>query len=115
MVSTYGAISSHTLQWISDKEELGFRFQAVPYEDISKIKKLFDLDSGKNLVDFAIVSEEGVFGVRKELPNAQTSAPLLEYLKGHREYLEIGRVSDPEGKAYIVFSRKPRPGHEGAP
>ncbi len=115
MVSTYGAISSHTLQWISDKEELGFRFQAVPYEDISNIKKLFSGDSGKNRVDFAIASEEGVFGVREELPNAQTSGPLLEYLKGHREYHEIGRVSDPEGKAYIVFSRKPRPSRENAP
>lgn len=106
MVSTYGGISSHTLQWISDKEELGFRFQAVPYEDISKIKKLFDVDSGKNRVDFAIVSEEGVFGVREELPNAQTSGPLLEFLRSQDKYIEIGKISDPKGLAYVVFKRK---------
>jgi len=105
MVSTYGAISSHTLQWISDKEELGFRFQAVPYEDISKIKKLFDVDSGKNRVDFAIVSEEGVWGVKEALPNAQTSGPLLQHLLGNPEYAEIGRVSDASGKSYVVFRR----------
>ena len=106
MVSTYGAISSHTLQWISDKEELGFRFQAVPYEYISKIKKLFDVDSGKNRVDFAIVSEEGVFGVREELPNAQTSGLLLEFLRSQDKYIEIGKISDPKGLAYVVFKRK---------
>lgn len=103
------------MQGISDKEELGFRFPAVPYEEFSNIRKLFNGDSGKNRVDFAIVSEKGVFGVREKLPNAQTSAPLLEHIKGHREYLEIGRVSDPEGKAYIVFSRRPKKGHERAP
>lgn len=96
---------THTLQWISDKEELGFRFQAVPYEDISKIKKLFDVDSGKNLVDFAIVSEEGVFGVRKKLLNAQTSGPLLDFLRSQDKYIENGKISDPKGLAYVVFKR----------
>jgi hypothetical protein len=105
MVSTYGAISSHTLQWISDKEELGFRFQAVSYEGIDHVVKLFDVKSGKNRVDFAIVSEDGVWGVKKELPNAQTSGALLEYLQGHSEYVEIGRVSDTEGKSYVIFRR----------
>jgi hypothetical protein len=106
MVSTYGGISSHTLQWISDKEELGFRFQAVPYEDILHIEKLFNVDSGKNRVDFTIVSEEGVFGVRKELPNAKTSGPLLEFLRSQDKYLEIGKISDPKGLAYVVFKRE---------
>jgi hypothetical protein len=115
MVSTYGVISSHTLQWISDKGELGFRFQAVPYENINGVKKLFDVAQGKNRVDFAIVSEEGVFGVREELPNAQTSGPLLEYLRNRPDFVEIGRVPDPDGKAYIVFSRKPTQGHEDKP
>jgi hypothetical protein len=72
----------------------------------SKIKKLFDVDSGKNRVDFAIVSEEGVFGVREELPNAQTSGLLLEFLRSQDKYIEIGKISDPKGIAYVVFKRK---------
>ena len=32
----------------------------------------------------------------------------------NRSMLKSG-VSDSEGKAYVVFSRKPRLGHEGAP
>lgn len=105
MVSTYGVISSHTLQWISDKGELGFRFQAVPYENIDGVKKLFDVAQGKNRVDFAIVSEPGVFGVRENLPNAQTSGLLLEYLRNRPGFVEIGRVPDPDGKVYVVFER----------
>ena len=115
LVSTYGAVSSHTLQWISDKGEKGFRFFGVSYEPIEKVREMFDADQGAARVDFAVVSEPGILGVHEFLPNAKTSGPLLEYLKGHQEYREIGRVSDPEGKAYIIFSRKPRPGHEGAP
>ena len=106
MVSTYGVISSHTLQWMSDKAELGFRFQAVPYENIDGVKKLFDVAQGKNRVDFAIVSEEGVFGVREELPNAQTSGPLLEFLRSQDQYMEIGKITDPQGLAYVVFKRE---------
>jgi hypothetical protein len=105
MVSTYGAISSHTLQWISDKEELGYRFQAVPYEDIAHVEKLFDVKSGKNRVDFAIVSEEGVWGVKEALPNARTSGALLEFLEKHPDFTQIGKVPDPEGRAYFIFKR----------
>jgi hypothetical protein len=94
------------LQWISDKEELGFRFQAVPYEDFDGVKKLFEVAQGKNRVDFAIVSEPGVFGVRENLPNAKTSGPLLEYLRTQSDFVEIGQVPDPEGKAYWIFKRE---------
>jgi 4-amino-4-deoxy-L-arabinose transferase-like glycosyltransferase len=105
MVSTYGVISSHTLQWISDKEELGFRFQAVPYEDFDGVKKLFEVAQGKNRVDFAIVSEEGVWGVKEALPNARTSGPLLEILEKNPDFTHIGKVPDPEGRAYFIFKR----------
>ncbi len=37
------------------------------------------------------------------------------FLSVQPEYVKIGRVSDPEGKAYIVFRREPRAGHECAP
>jgi hypothetical protein len=43
--------------------------------------------------------------VREELPNAQTSGPLLEYLRTRSDFVEVGRVPDPEGKAYVVFMR----------
>ena len=115
LVSTYGAVSSHTLQWISDKGERGFRFFGVSYEPIEKVREMFDARQGSARVDFAVVSEPGILGVHEFLPNAKTSGPLLEYLSENPEYVKIGRVSDPEGKAYVVFSRKPRPGHEGAP
>lgn len=115
LVSTYGAVSSHTLQWISDKEERGFRFFGVGYEPIEKVQEMFDAREGSARVDFAVVSEPGILGVHEFLPNAKTSGPLLEYLSENPEYVKIGRVWDPEGKAYVVFSRKPRLGHEGAP
>jgi hypothetical protein len=115
LVSTYGAVSSHTLQWISDKGERGFRFFGVSYEPIEKVREMFDAREGSARVDFAVVSEPGILGVHEFLPNAKTSGPLLEYLSENPEYVKIGRVSDPEGKAYVVFSRKPRLGHEGAP
>jgi hypothetical protein len=70
------------------------------------VKKLFDVAQGKNRVDFAIVSEEGVFGVREELPNAQTSGPLLEFLRSQDQYMEIGKITDPQGLAYVVFKRE---------
>ena len=109
IVSTYGVISSHTLQWISDKGKLGFRFQAVPYENMNDVKKLFEVANGNNRVDFVIVSEPGVFGVRENLPNAQTSGLLLEYLRTGLNFVEIGRVPDPMGKCYFVFQRKNSP------
>ncbi len=46
MVSTYGAVSSHTLQWISDKGERGFRFSGNTYEPIEKVREIFDADQG---------------------------------------------------------------------
>jgi hypothetical protein len=70
------------------------------------VKKLFDVAQGKNRVDFAIVSEPGVFGVRENLPNAQTSGLLLEYLRNRPDFVEIGRVPDPQDKAYWIFKRK---------
>ena len=108
LVSTYGAVSSHTLQWISDKGEKGFRFFGVSYEPIEKVREMFDVNEGSARVDFAVVSEPGILGVHEFLPNAKTSGPLLEYLRGHAEYVEIGRVSDPNGKSYVVFRRNPR-------
>jgi hypothetical protein len=109
-VSTYGAVSSHTLQWISDKGERGFRFFGVTYEPIEKAREMFDANEGSTRVDFAVVSEPGILGVHEFLPNAKTSGPLLEYLSRHPEYVEIGRVPDPEGKAYVVFRRVSREG-----
>ena len=77
LVSTYGAVSSHTLQWISDKEKRGFRFFVVGYEPIEKVQEMFDAREGSARVDFAVVSEPGILGVHEFLPNAKTSGPLL--------------------------------------
>jgi hypothetical protein len=106
LVSSYGAVSSHTLQWISDKNERGFQFFGVTYEPIEKVREMFDVNHGPARVDFAIVSEPGILGVHEFLPNAKTSGPLLEYLQEHGEYVEIGRVPDPNGKSYIIFRRE---------
>jgi hypothetical protein len=76
---------------------------------------MFDADQGAARVDFAVVSEPGILGVHEFLPNAKTSGPLLEYLKGHPEYIEIGRVFDPNGKAYVIFLREPRKSKIDAP
>jgi hypothetical protein len=108
LVSSYGVVSSHTLQWIADKEEKEFRIEGVPYKSIDVVQSLFDHNNGPERVDFAIVSEPGILGAHEFLPNAQTSGPLLKYLNWHEEYTEIGRVSDPNGKSYFIFLRKPR-------
>lgn len=111
-MSTYGAVFSQTLQWISDKQESGFRFFGVGYEPIEKVREMFDTNDGTTRVDFAVVSEPGILGVHAFLPNATTTGPLLEYLSGHPESLEIGRVPDPEGKTYVLFRRVLRAGKE---
>lgn len=108
LVSTYGAVSSHTLQWISDKSETGFRFFGVTYEPIEKARQLFDTNAGTARVDFAVVSEPGMLGVHEFLPNAKTTGLILEYQHNHPEYIEIGRVPDPNGISYVVFRREPR-------
>ncbi len=113
------------IDWFFENEEAGiileddchpsqdfFRFQD---EMLDRYRKMFDANEGSARVDFAVVSEPGILGVHEFLPNAKTPGPLLEYLSANPKYVKIGRISDPEGKAHIVFSRKPRPGHEGAP
>jgi hypothetical protein len=108
MISSYGPISPHTLQWMSDKNEEGFKFLGTPYSDFKSFKKLFDnSEGGPSRVDFAIVSEPNLIGVHEFLPNAKTSEPLLYYLKKKSEYLEVARIPDPNGRAYTIFLREP--------
>ena len=105
LVSTYGVLTSHTLQWMSDKEELGYTFDAVPYEGLSFAKNLLTRNVGNESAAFAIVSEEGVFGIKEELPNALFSGDILEYLMKSNQYSVIGKVEDPNGLAYVIFQR----------
>ena len=60
---------------------------------------------GNESAAFAIVSEEGVFGIKEELPNALFSGDILEYLMKSNQYSVIGKVEDPNGLAYVIFQR----------
>lgn len=108
LLSTYGLLSSHRLQWMANKARLDFRFYAVPYWDVEKQVKLFDLEAQENhRVDFAFLAEPGALGVYEDLPNSDTSGGVLEWIKKSDEYELVDSFPTPSGKFYHLFMALP--------
>ncbi len=108
LMTSYGSLSAHTLQWMADKQSLPAEIFTVPNLDLKVLEQLFSQDSAKHRrVDIAIASEPGILGLHDFLPSAKTAAPLLSYLRKHPEYLETAKISDPNGKSYFLFVREP--------
>ena len=108
LLSTYGIVSSHRLQWIADKNRQNFRFFGVPFWPIDQVVELFDQETKENpRVDFAVISEPGAEGVFEELPNAETTGSLLQWFEGRKEYRAVETILTPSGKKYILYMAAP--------
>lgn len=108
LLSTYGIVSSHRLQWMADKKRENFKFFGVPFWPIDQVVELFDQETKKHhRIDFAVVSEPGAEGVFEQLPNAETTGSLLKWLDGRTEYRAVETILTPSGKKYILYMAAP--------
>lgn len=108
LLSTYGVVSSHRLQWMANKGRQDFRFYAVPYWEVDKQIELFDPDSKVNhRVDFAFMAEPGALGVYEDLPNADTAGDLLRWMQTRTDYTSVESFPTPSGEFYHLFMAIP--------
>ncbi|MEI6490963.1 MAG: glycosyltransferase family 39 protein, partial [Verrucomicrobiota bacterium] len=108
LLSTYGIVSSHRLQWMADKNRQKFQFFGVPFWPIDRVVELFDQETKiHDRIDFAVVSEPGAEGVFEELPNADTTGGLIEWLNGKKEYRAVETILTPSGKKYFLYMAAP--------
>jgi hypothetical protein len=108
LLSTYGIVSSHRLQWLAAKSREDFTFYGVPYWSVEKLIPLFDQETKTNhRVDFAMVTEPGAEGVFEELPNSKTSGGLLDHLQKQETYTQVDRLETPSKKKYFLFMATP--------
>lgn len=108
LLSTYGIVSSHRLQWMADKNRENFQFFGVPFWPIGQVVELFDQETKTHdRIDFAVVSEPGAEGVFEELPNARTTGSLIEWLNSRKEYRLVETMPTPSGKKYLLYMAVP--------
>jgi hypothetical protein len=108
LLSTYGIVSSHRLQWLADKDRRDFSFYAVPYWPLEKLIPLFKQDPNEiHHVDFAMVTEAGAEGVFEELPNSKTSGDLMTWINGQDSYTCVETLLTPSKKKYSLFMATP--------
>jgi hypothetical protein len=104
LLSSYGIVSSHRLQWLADKEKQDFTVFAVPFTPLEQLLHMFKQDPNEiHHVDFVIVSEANAEGVFEHLPNAKTSEGLLEWISKQSSYSLVEMVKTPSGKKYCIF------------
>ena len=108
LLSTYGIVSSHRLQWLANKDRRDFTFYGVPYWTLEKLIHLFRQDPNAiHHVDFVMVTEPGAEGVFEELPNSKTSGGLMEWLKKSESYTQVETILTPSKKKYCLFIATP--------
>ena len=108
LLSTYGIVSSHRLQWLANKDRQDFTFYGVPFWTIEKLIPLFDQHTKTNhRVDFVLVTEPGAEGVFEDLPNSKTSGGLMEWLKKNESYTQVEALLTPSKKKYCLFMATP--------
>jgi len=108
LISTYGIVSSHRLQWLAAKDREDFTFYGVPYWPLEKLIPLFDQNTKTNhRVDFAMVTEPGAEGVFEDLPNSKTSGGLLDHLQKQETYTHVETLLTPSKKKYFLFMATP--------
>ena len=108
LLSTYGIVSSHRLQWLANKDRQDFTFYGVPFWSLEKLTPLFDQESKTNhRVDFVLVTESGAEGVFEELPNSKTSGGLMEWLSKNKSYTQVETLLTPSKKKYGLFMATP--------
>jgi len=108
MLSTYGLVSSHRLQWMANKARQDFQFHTVPYWDVDRQVELIDPESkGKHRVDFAFMAEPGALGVYEDLPNSDTTGDLLRWIQSQPDYTLVESFPTPSGQSYHLFMALP--------
>jgi hypothetical protein len=104
LLSSYGIVSSHRLQWLADKEKQDFTVYAVPFLPLAELPILFKQDPNQvHHVDFVMVTEADAEGVFQQLPNAKTSGGLLEWISKEPSYSLVETLKTPSGKKYCIF------------
>ena len=108
LLSSYGIVSSHRLQWLADKGKQDFTVFAVPFVPLEQLLSMFRQDPNQiHHVDFVIVTEANAEGVFEHLPNAKTSEGLLEWIREQHSYSCVETVKTPSGKKYCIFMALP--------
>lgn len=108
LLSTYGIVSSHRLQWLADKGKIDFTVFGVPFLPLEKLLVMFKQDPNQiHHVDFVMATESDAEGVFENLPNAKTSGGLLEWISNQPSYSLVETLKTPSGKKYCIFMALP--------
>lgn len=108
-LTAYGALSSHTLQWMTFRDGARNEYTTLPNNEAVEASILrFTNEQEAPRSDFLLVAEEGAYGLYDFLPTAKTTGKILEWLRGgQRLYTEVRTVRTPSGKDYHLFMREP--------
>ena len=108
LLSSYGIVSSHRLQWLADKEKQDFNVFGVPFMPLEQLLVMFKQDPNQvHHVDFVLVTEPNAEGVFENLPNAKTSGGLLEWMKSQPSYTMVDTLETLSRKKYCIFMALP--------
>jgi hypothetical protein len=107
LFSCYGEVSSHRMEWLALKSREDFRFFAVPHLPLEKQQELFKQGSGNHRVDFVFAAEADAMGIYTDLPNAQTTGLLTEWIAAREDFALIESIPTPSGSRYHLFMAVP--------
>jgi len=107
LITTYGIVSNHTLQWLADKEMVPLNFVGLPNKsEQDLIQFLNQRDEYHPGFDFVVATEPGAYGVHDFLPSARTAGFMLKQVRENPEFFEIGHIPVPDGTSVRIFQRK---------
>lgn len=108
VVTTYGLVSNHTLQWLADKEAVPMNVTGLPNKPLEDLSWIINQrEQHHQVVDFVIATEPGAYGVHDFLPSADTAGAMLDMLQSGSEYSFVGSQPVPGGNQVHVFQRRP--------
>lgn len=106
LITTYGLISNHTLQWMADKEALPMTVTGLPNKSMQDLHWIINQqEQHHQVVDFIIATEPGAYGVHAFLPSAKTAGEILEVVQTNSDFEAIGSFTAPGGAKVHVFQR----------
>jgi hypothetical protein len=107
LITTYGIVSNHTLQWLADKEMVPLNFVGLPNKSEQDLLQFLNQrDEYHPGFDFVVATEPGAYGVHDFLPSARTAGFMLEKVRENSEFFEIDQISAPGGTSVRIFQRR---------
>lgn len=107
LITTYGVISNHTLQWMADKEALPMTVTGLPNKPMEDLQWIINQhEQHHQVVDFIVATEPGAYGVHDFLPSAKTAGEILELVRTSPEFAAIGTFPVPGGSKIRIFQRQ---------